>query len=282
MMKKLLVALLLVPFGFSPPPAFAWSQLGHRLIGELAQSRLTPQAKSQVARLLAGDPEPTLGGVASWADNLRNSNPARFKATSAWHYIDSRDGSCAFVLKRDCPDGNCVVEAIEAQSSILADRKQTTSARRDALKFLVHLVGDVHQPLHAGNRPDSGGNQFQVSLRTDLAPEAYARQNFRNGVMGTNLHAVWDYYILASARMKARQYVARLLPRLPALKAGQLGTPMSWAEESCRLIDARRLYPPKHSMDHAYLTEMRPLAERRIETAALRLAALLNEALGDF
>jgi hypothetical protein len=144
----------------------------------------------------------------------------------------------------------------------------------------VHLVGDVHQPLHAGNRPDSGGNQFQISLRTDLVPESYARQNFRNGVMGTNLHAVWDYYILASARLTARQYLAQLQPRLPAMKAGRTGTPMSWAEESCALLDSRGLYPARHSMDNAYLTAMRPLAERRIETAALRLAALLNEALG--
>jgi hypothetical protein len=262
-----------------PGPAHAWSQLGHQLVGDLAQQHLTPQAQAQVKALLAGEADPTLAGVAGWADGLRNSDPARFKATAGWHYIDSKDGSCAFVLKRDCPDGNCVVAAIEAQRKILADRSQPTAARADALKFLVHLVGDVHQPLHAGNRPDSGGNQFQVSLRTDLAPEAYARQNYKNGVMGTDLHAIWDYYVLASAHLTAQQYLQRLQPRLPSLKAGQVGTPMSWARESCALIDASKLYPAKHSMDNAYLTAMRPLAERRIETAALRLAAVLNEAL---
>jgi hypothetical protein len=279
MMKKLPVVLL-VMLGFGPEPALAWSALGHRLVGDLAQSRLTPGAQAQVKALLAGERDATLGGVASWADNLRNTDPARFKATSAWHYIDSKDGSCTFLLKRDCPDGNCVVAAIEAQRRILADRSQTTAARADALKFLVHLVGDVHQPLHAGNRPDSGGNQFQVSLRTDLSPEAYARTSYRNGVMGTNLHAIWDYYVLASARLTAQQYEARLLPRLPEQKTDQTGTPLSWAGESCALIEARGLYPEKHAMDHAYLTLMRPLAERRIETAALRLAAMLNEVLG--
>ncbi len=279
MMKRFPSALLLL-LGLVSTPALAWSELGHRLVGDLAQTRLTPQAQVQVKALLAGEAEPTLAGVATWADGLRNTDPARFKATSAWHYIDSKDGSCTFALKRDCPDGNCIVVAIETQRRVLADRSQPAAARAVALKFLVHLIADVHQPLHAGNRPDSGGNRFQVSLRTDLAPEAYARQNYRNGVMGTNLHAIWDYYVLASAQLTARQYAARLQPRLPALKAGQAGTPISWAEESCALIDARKLYPAKHSLDHAYLTEMRPLAERRIETAALRLAAVLNEALG--
>jgi hypothetical protein len=279
-MKKFVLVLLLVPFGLASMPALAWSQLGHQLIGDLAQGRLTPQAQARVKTLLAGERDATLGAVASWADNLRNTDPARFKATSSWHYIDSKDGSCNFVLQRDCPDGNCVVAAIETQRRILADRSQSTAVRADALKFLVHLVGDVHQPLHASDRPDSGGNQFQVSLRTDLEPEAYARTSYRNGVMGTNLHAIWDYYVLASARLSPRQYEARLVPRLPAQKADRIGTPMSWAQESCALIDARKLYPEKHSMDHAYLTSMRPLAERRIETAALRLAAMLNEALG--
>ncbi len=276
---KLHRLLALVLASLVPASAFAWAQLGHRMVGDLASTRLTPQAKAQVAQLLAGEIDPTLGGVGSWADDLRSTDPERFKATSRWHYIDSKDGGCGFVLPRDCPDGNCIVSAIEAQRRILADRRQSTAARRDALKFVVHLVGDVHQPLHADNHPDAGGNQFQVSLRTDLAPESFARQNYVKGVMGTNLHSVWDYYILASARLTEPQYVARLQPKLPALTADKIGTPLSWAKESCGLIDARRLYPLKHSMDHAYLASMRQLAERRIGTAAVRLAAVLNEDL---
>lgn len=262
-----------------PAQVLAWTQLGHQLVGELAASRLTPSARAQVAVLLAGEASPTLGGIASWADGLRDGDGQRFKATSGWHYIDSKDGSCAFSPPRDCPDGNCVVAAIEAQRKVLADRSQPLAARRDALKFLVHFVGDVHQPLHATNRRDSGGNQFQVSLRTDIEPQFYARGSYANGVMGTNLHAVWDYYILASARLTPRRYLARLQPRLPVVDAGAIGTPLSWARESCELIDALRIYPPKHAMDHAYLTQMRPLAERRIELAAVRLAALLNATL---
>src|SRR5262245_56459800 len=97
------VVLLVVLLGLAPGPAFPWSGLGHRLVGELAASRLTPQARAQVARLLAGETKPTLGGVATWADELRSSDPQRFKATSAWHYINPPDGVCAIRLERDCP-----------------------------------------------------------------------------------------------------------------------------------------------------------------------------------
>ena len=278
-MKLRCLAAVLVLVGLVPAPAFAWAQLGHRLVAELAATRLTQPARAQVTELLADEPDPTLAGIASWADNLRDSDPPRFKATSPWHYINSRDGSCKLVPERDCPDGNCIVGAIETQRRILADRRQPQAARRDALKFLVHLVADVHQPLHAANRRDSGGNRFQVSLRTDLAPEAHARSNYTNGVMATNLHAVWDYYVLAAAGLPARQYLAQLQSGLPALQARQAGTALSWARESCALIDARKLYPQQHVMDHAYLDSMRPLAELRILIAALRLARLLNESL---
>ncbi len=259
------------------PAALAWGDLGHRMVGDLAARQLTPAARAEVARLLAGEPEPTLGGVANWADDLRNTDPDRFKATSRWHYINAKGGGCAFDVARDCPDGNCVVAAIEAQRKILADRSQPQAARRDALKFIVHLVGDVHQPMHAGNRTDAGGNKFQVSLRTDIAPEAYARNNYVDGVMGTNLHSVWDYYILASRGLPAKRYVKLLAAQSAPATGGT--TPLDWAEASCQLIDQRQLYPAEHKMDRSYLDAMRPLAEQRVREAGLHLAQLLNQTL---
>ena len=186
--------------------ASAWGVLGHSMVGELAERHLDSKARAEVATLLAGEAEPTLAGVANWADTLRNSDPERFKATSRWHYINAKGGGCAFDLARDCPDGACVVGAIETQRAILVDRNQPIEARRDALKFIVHFVGDAHQPMHAGSRTDAGGNGFQVSLRTPLEPEAYARSKYVDGVMGTNLHSVWDYYILASRGLGLRDY----------------------------------------------------------------------------
>ena len=264
------------------PAAWAWSTLGHRTVGELAERHLDPKAKTEVAQLLAGEPDPTLAGVANWADTLRSSDPERFKATSRWHYVNARGGGCGFDEARDCPNGDCVVSAIERQRAILADRSQPLAPRRDALKFIVHFLGDIHQPMHAGNRDDAGGNKFQVSLRTPIQPEAYARKSYVDGVMGTNLHAIWDYYILRSRGLDGATYVARLddLPWPPYPPASEHDVmPMAWAKESCRLIDARGLYPPRHTMDSGYLDAQRPLAEQRIRQAAWRLAQLLNETL---
>ncbi|MCY7353769.1 MAG: S1/P1 nuclease [Lysobacter sp.] len=270
-------ALLLVA-----PLAHAWSALGHRLVGELASRHLTPAADAEVRLLLAGEPDPTLAGVAVWADTLRDSDPARFKATSTWHYVNTPPGQCDYLPERDCPGGNCVVGAIERQRAVLADRRQSIAARRDALKFLVHFVGDVHQPMHANNHADKGGNDYQISLRTAIQPEAYARSRYVDGVMGTNLHAIWDFYVLAERGLTLPQYAQRLdaLP-WPPMPDGPLSPPVAWAGESCRLIGARGLYPDSHKMDRSYPDAMRPLAEQRVRQAAYRLSVLLNETLGN-
>ncbi|MCJ0825512.1 S1/P1 nuclease [Luteimonas sp. 50] len=283
MRKTAVLALTAVLVVAASPAAMAWSALGHRLVGELAERHLDPVAGAQVKLLLAGEPDPTLAGVADWADRLRDLDPAEFKATSRWHYINATDQSCRFEPARDCPDGNCVTGAIERQRAILADRSQPLPVRRDALKFIVHFVGDVHQPMHANSHDDLGGNKYQISLRTDLAPEAYARNRYVDGVMGTNLHSVWDYYILGSAKLSLRQYAARLdaLPWPPMPADGPATGPMAWAAESCRLVDARHLYPQGHKLDIAYLDAYRPLAEQRVRQAAWRLAQVLDATLGD-
>lgn len=281
-MRRTRVSLLLfAALLAASPAALAWSALGHRLVGAIAERHLDPAAEAQVRALLAGEPDPTLAGVAYWADALRNDDPPRFKATSRWHYINARGGGCDFDLARDCPDGGCVVAQIQRQRAILADRTQPREARRDALKFLVHLVGDAHQPMHAGDRTDAGGNQYQISLATALEPEAYARDKYVDGVMGTNLHSVWDYYILGAAGLSLPQYARKLdaLPWPPSNEA-PLFAPMAWARESCRLVEARHLYPDGHKLDDGYLDAMRPLAEQRIRQAAWRLASILNDALG--
>lgn len=277
---KTLQTLLLVFLASLTAHALAWSNQGHRLVGELAQQRLTPAASAQVAALLQGEAEPSMAGVASWADTLRKSNPESYKKTERWHYVNFPVGSCVYRPPRDCPDGNCVVGQIERQRAILGDRTQPLQARREALKFLVHFVGDVHQPLHASNRKDKGGNDFQISLRTDLQPSADKKENYVNGVMGTNLHSVWDYYLLASERLGNAQYAARLSARpWPPRLASKSVNPADWAMESCRLIDAQHLYPSSHKLDARYLDAQRPLAERQILTAAKRLADLLNATL---
>lgn len=270
-----LSALLLMSIA---PTASAWGALGHQLVGRLAERELEPATRAEVAALLAGETDPTLGGVAVWADTMRTGDPDRFRVTSNWHYVNTPPGTCRFDAARDCKDGACVIGSIEAQKTILADPRQPLPARRDALKFLVHFVGDIHQPLHASNQGDLGGNQFQISLRTDIEPEAYARKHFVDGVMGTNLHSIWDFYVLASAKTDLAAYAERLAAEPPIVD--HVADTESWAAESCGLIAELGLYPAGHKMDQTYLDKFRPHAEQRVRVAAHRLAGMLNALLG--
>jgi hypothetical protein len=166
---------------------------------------------------------------------------------------------------RRCADGNCVIAAIPAQYALLADRTQPDAARREALKFLVHLVADIHQPLHAGHRRDLGGNRFQVNLDGE----------------GTNLHKVWDVHVLRLRRGDARAYADALgaLPPRPAEPASLADVPR-WAAESCALVDSPDFYPAQPgTLPAGYLAEHQAVAERRLREAGARLADLLNRAL---
>jgi hypothetical protein len=257
-------ALALLASLLGPGPAAAWGEKGHRIVGELAQRGLTAPARAEVARLLAGEPEPTLAGIAYWADDLRKHDPVRGPLTERWHFVNLPEG-CGYDAARDCPDGNCVVAAIPAQYAILADRAQSDAARREALKFLVHLVADIHQPLHAGHRRDLGGNRFQVNL----------------GDEGTNLHQVWDVHVLRVRHGDAAAQAAALSasPQPPA-KPAVPGDAARWAAESCALVEAPGFYPEKPgTLPASYLADHQASAERRLREAGARLADLLNRAL---
>jgi hypothetical protein len=247
------------------PDAGAWGPEGHRIVAELAQRQLDPAAEAQVERLLAPEHTRRLADVATWADDLQDE-PARqplWKATRGLHYINFRDRGCDYRPPRDCPDGHCVVGALEHYVAVLGDRRQSDAARREALKFVVHFVGDVHQPLHAGYRDDKGGNTYQVRFQGE----------------GSNLHRVWDSGMLSTRRLGWQAYAQRLDARRPATLPATTGSLYAaWAEESCRL--SRGIYPDGHAVDAAYVQAELPLAERRRREAGRRLAELLNRTLG--
>lgn len=262
------------------PCVMAWAELGHRLVGELAEPQLQPLVAEQVGKILEGEDDPSLSGVAFWADAMRNLDPARFQITSRWHYVKTTEGSCAVNLAQDCPDRACVVSAIADQEALLGNAKADPLARREALKFLVHFYGDIHQPLHASDHEDHGANDIKLSLRTEIPPEAYAKANYQDGVMATNLHSIWDYYLIASGNQDLPGY-AKTLSALGAVELPTASTHAAdWATESCALIDAKAIYPKGPELDPAYLDQFRPLAELRIRQAAARLAAMLNRVLG--
>ena len=249
-----------------PPLALAWGPEGHRIVGELAQRQLDPQAKAAVADLLRGEPEPTLAGVANWADQERDANQDFYKLTSRWHYVTFKSDGCSYVPARDCPNGDCVIAAIDNQLRVLGDRTQPRAQRVQALKLVVHFIGDVHQPFHASHGNDRGGNDFQINYHGQ----------------GSNLHAVWDTLILQGQASSPAAYAARLAatPVAAAETRTDPEAPQRWAQESCRAVDANALYPPTHTIDDAYMNAHRALAEQRLRLAGARLAAELNAVLG--
>lgn len=169
-LRWLVVASVWVSFATMPTPSSAWGSAGHQIVATLAERQLTPQAKFEVQRLLAIEPGSTLASVSNWTDERRSP------ATAAWHYVNMpRDSSCQYDVTRDCPDGQCVAGAIKRQRRVLASSAPDLD-RLKALKYLVHFVADVDQPLHAGFADDKGGNRYHL--------QAFGR--------GTNLHALRD------------------------------------------------------------------------------------------
>lgn len=267
-MRLRAIALLLC---LHPALVLAWGETGHRIVGELAERQLSPSARAAVADLLAEELDPTLAGVSVWADAIRGEDA--WKHTYRWHFLNVPTLACRYFPPRDCPAGNCIVGAIAEQAHILGDASRPRAERAQALKFVVHFVGDVHQPLHAGLARDRGGNDFHLVYRGQ----------------DTNLHRVWDSLILetASSPLPAqgtawRAYADRLAESpLPVAAPFTPEAIAGWALESCGLIDSAHLYPRgARKVTAAYLDRNRPLAEQRLRLAAARLAALLEHALG--
>lgn len=246
----------------APLAASAWGPAGHRMVADLAERQLDPSTRREVLHLLAVSGDNSLADVANWADDIRDDeqDSALARRTTRMHFVNFTDSRCHYDADRICADGQCVVAAIGAYAGVLGDRTRPDAERAQALRFLVHFVGDVHQPLHAGHRPDRGGNQFQVRFNGN----------------GTNLHSIWDSRVLGSRGLAWKDY-ARRLARQPIAEDGQ--NPVDWAEQSCRITRDDGVYPGRRTIDKAYLERMRPLAELQIRRAGARLATLLNREL---
>jgi nuclease S1 len=269
----------------SAAQALAFGSFGHRTIAEIAQRGLNAGAKVQVEALLKVAPRPSLSALSTWPDELRDDPNATelAKTTARWHYMNFAKGRCDVAVASACPDGNCLVPQLQAQIEILGNRALPTAKRAEALGFVVHLFGDLHQPLHLGYAFDKGGNDFQINLAkqgTDL--EIAAGQN-RNAVdsarTGANLHALWDSLIFDEPGLglgaEAGQIVALKLP----VKLRREINVAAIARESCLIVQATDFYPARHLISRTYLNQMRPQAQLRVALAGARLAALLNKIL---
>ena len=262
-LRRVGTALFAIALAALPAAASAWGPRGHAMVGEVAERALSPAARREVRTLLAGEPDPTLAGVANWADELRERDPDLGRRSARWHYVNMAEDDCAPVPARQCAGGDCVFAAIQAQRDVLADRTRPLDERRQALKFLVHFVGDAHQPLHAGFARDRGGNTHQI----------------RHAGEGSNLHRLWDGALPARPDLSRRRHVHALTGL--ALPAGAAQTdPVQWAVASCRIVLQPGFYPRVGAeVGDDYLERWRPTADLQLRLAGDRLARLIESAL---
>lgn len=242
-------------------PAYGWGRDGHRIIGAIASKLLTHAAAASVTSLLGGQ---SLADVSTWADEIR-SNPA-YDWAEPLHYVNVPKEAEAYEAARDCPERGCVVSAIDKYMRVLGDAGASQADRAEALRFLVHFVGDVHQPLHAGLASDRGGNGIRVQFLGERR----------------NLHEVWDTSLIARAHRPWELYADSLTARVsPELRESlRDADPAVWATESHKLaISFAYDIPESHALDDAYVERSMPIVEERLLAAGVRLADLLNRTL---
>jgi nuclease S1 len=255
--------LSLVGIALLPGPAIAWGSIGHLIIARLATERLSPQARAAVKRLLGGS---SLATVANWADEIKEAEPY----TTRWHFVDIPRRSDHYVARRDCrttPAGDCAIAAIERFEQVLRDGHAAPTRRARALKFLVHVVGDLHQPLHCADDHDAGGTKLLVLFYGEPM----------------DLHRVWDAGIIERTGLPEAAYAKALDDWLSTqdIAALQSGSVTDWAEEShAAAVEHAYALPRTRKLTAAYVRASRPVVDRQLAVAGVRLARVLNEALG--
>jgi len=261
MLKKSVALFLLLFLVF--PASFGWGCEGHQIIATVAEDHLDETTKIMVQSLLGNN---HLYSIASWADDVRRERPD----TKAWHYVNIPLGG-KYDPRRDCgqPE-SCVVAKIDDMVKVLIDKRAPREQRAEALKFIVHFIGDIHQPLHAAKEA-AGGNGIHVRF---LNSE-------RCGPYDCNLHGVWDTSMILHAGMDRQDYSQHLekLIQSQKLENSDGGTPERWANESVQLAGAAWVQDGTNLDDLYYQREIVVVA-RQMALAGLRLAKLLNGTIG--
>jgi hypothetical protein len=266
-------------------PASAWWEYGHETVGRIGLIEAKPATRAAVQRLLARSalletptcPARTIEEASYWPDCIKRLDE-RFSYASPWHY-QNVDICKPFDPKSACKDGNCVSAQIARNLKLLADKSLPVRERVMALAFLVHFVGDLHMPLHAGDRGDLGGNRF---------PSSY-------GVIAgrANLHGIWDGWIAERGISTPPGGAAGILAQLAPgeREAMRTGSVEDWSREGWQaardfaygsvMTDPCGPTPETRPViDEATTQRLIPIVRRQIARGGLRLARLLDEALG--
>jgi hypothetical protein len=245
-----------------PQGAFPWGREGHEIIVIMAEHYMRPEAVARMRELLApASPEE----ASVWADEYRHDH----RETGPWHYIDIPLADSRIDLARECPDGDCVIAKTEQFLAILKDPSADGNARAQALRFVIHFVGDLHQPLHDEDNGDKGGDTRYVIFEGHL----------------DNLHWVWDTGLLQHINRNPAAFAEELDSRItPQDQAEwQKGSIEDWVMEGHRLAqtfaygDLSNENPAP--ITPAYERQAEPVIELQLEKAGVRLAHLLNDAL---
>jgi hypothetical protein len=258
--------LLAAALAFSPKPRPAavlfWYDLGHRIVADIAERRLTPEAGRAVQDILGGQ---RMSDAAVWADNIKQYR----HDADPLHYVNIPLGATSYDSARDCPNGKCIIAAIASDRQVLANDAASPLDRADALRFLIHFMGDLHQPLHVADDNDRGGNRRMVWLEGD----------------SMNLHQVWDGELLYHVGMDEATYLPRLERKMDTMNLAALerGTVVDWAMEGHRIaVEHAYKLPPDGRLGAAYVEENKPLIDHALIAAGVRLAKVLNETLAGY
>jgi S1/P1 Nuclease len=271
-----------------PGLVFAWGDEGHEVIALIAWRYLTPRTRAEVTALLAQDasqltPTTDIAAEATWADKFRVRNPQ----TREWHFVNleiegpDEDTACFHhpplprgVAASAGPAHDCIIDKIGQFRRELHDTSASPAERLLALQFLLHLVGDLHQPLHAADNHDRGGNDVAVQAGSNA--------------LG-NLHQYWDTVVVEQLGIDARALAARLTTRISARQRRRmsLGSPTDWAMQSFDIatsavygqLPAVSAPGEQLQLNDAYRTRAAMIAEVQLQRAGIRLARVLNEAL---
>ncbi|SRR5581483_11091605 len=246
--------------GMTAAPALGWFDKGHRVVGLIAQANLSPAAREAVEKILGGM---SLADAAIWPDHegrsIRDFDPL--------HYASIPENAAGYDQARDCPERDCMVEALRWFLTVVADRNAPMMARRLALHYVAHLIGDMHQPLHAGRIQDSGGTAIRVSYKG----------------AATNLHFFWDTNLVEMESGTAEEVARRLAANITNAErsAWQAGNPEQWTRESLALVRSYAYNTGDSAeLSDEYVERARPIVRTRLAQAGIRLAWALNVAFG--
>ena len=250
--------------------ALAWGPEGPQTTGYIAQSLLTPEASIRLNQIMPGI---DLGQTATWMDDNRVELKKTIPGSAQWHFYNLP--VCDGKPKKDlCPNGNCAIYRIDEYTKVLSDPQATKEEKLFALRVIVHVVGDLHQPLHAGDNNDRGGNKIKVGEHT-------------------NLHSEWDNSFVKklSKGKSSKQLADELKTRyFTNAQTWQTDTPVLWANESnqaARTVaygelpgftcDATYLFVEK--LPESYKNASQTVVEKRLAMAGFRIAYVLNSVL---